>query len=386
MTFVVPIGPQHPAIKEPEHFRIEVKGEEITNVDIRLGYMHRGIEQALSQRPYAKGMYLTERVCGICSAAHATCFTLAAEQVGGIEVPDRASYIRVVVAELERIHSHLLWAGVVAHQIGFMTLFMLIWRDRELAMDMLELVSGNRVNYSTNTLGGVRRDIDETKAVKILRNMGELEKHVKHYVDVFRTDRTILARCKNVGVLTKEDARKLCAVGPTTRASGVDTDIRRDDPYAAYGEIQFEVIIELEGDMLAKCLARLREVLESINIIRRAIEAMPSGPIRARVNKIGLKLPEGEATGRIEAPRGELIYYIRSHGGENPYRVRIRTPTIANVPSIPVMLVGGTIAEVPVVIESIDQCFACCDRVTVVDTETGKSRVMTWQEMERMRR
>jgi len=386
MTFVVPIGPQHPAIKEPEYFRIEVKGEEITNVDIRMGYMHRGIEQALAERPYAKGVYLAERVCGICSAAHTTCFIQTAEQLAGIEVPDRALYIRTIIAELERIHSHLLWAGVAAHQIGFMTLFMLIWRDRELVMDMLELVSGNRVNYSTNTLGGVRRDIGDTKAVKILRNMDELEKHAKHYVDVFRTDRTILARCRNLGVLTKEDALKLCAVGPTIRGSDVDTDIRRDDPYAAYDKIDFDVITEKEGDILAKALVRLREVLESIYIVRRAIAAMPSGPIRSRVKKLGEKFPEGEAAGRIEAPRGELLYYIQSHGGENPYRVRIRTPTIANIPPIQVMLVGETIAEVPIVVESIDQCFACADRVTVVDTETRKSRVLTMKEMREMHR
>jgi len=383
MSFVVPIGPQHPALEEPEHFRIEVKGEEIVDVDIRLGYVHRGIEEALSKRTYMHGLFLAQRVCGICPVSHSLSFLRAVEEIAGIECPDRARYIRTIGAELERIHSHLLFAGIAAHEIGFTTLFMLFWRDRELVLDLREMLWGNRVHSSETTIGGVRWDIRPNQVPKVLRNLAVLEKEVKHYIDVVASDRTILARCANIGVLTKQMARELCAVGPTARASGVDWDLRRDDPYAAYGEVPFKVITERDGDVLAKILVRLREVLESIRIIRRALGAMPSGPIRAEFRG---HVQEGEATGRVEANRGELLYYILSKGGEKPERVRIRTPTYANMPTVKPMLVGGTIAEVPIVLASIDPCFSCTDRITVVDRGTGKTQVMTKAELRGLHR
>jgi len=383
MSFVVPIGPQHPALEEPEHFRIEVKGEEIVDVDIRLGYVHRGIEEALSKRTYMHGLFLAQRVCGICPVSHSLSFLRAVEEVAGIECPDRARYIRTIGAELERIHSHLLFAGIAAHEIGFTTLFMLFWRDRELVLDLREMLWGNRVHSSETTIGGVRWDIRPNQVPKVLRNLAVLEKEVKHYIDVVASDRTILARCANVGVLTKQMARELCAVGPTARASGVDWDLRRDDPYAAYGEVPFKVITERDGDVLAKILVRLREVLESIRIIRRALDAMPSGPLRAEFKG---RVQEGEATGRVEANRGELLYYVLSKGGEKPERVRIRTPTYANIPTVKPMLVGGTIAEVPIVLASIDPCFSCTDRITVVDRSTGKTQAMTKAELRGLHR
>ncbi len=378
MSFVIPLGPQHPALEEPEHFRIEVKGEEIVDVDIRLGYVHRGIEEALSKRTYMHGLFLAQRVCGICPVSHSMAYLRSVEEIAGIECPDRARYIRTIGAELERIHSHLLFAGIAAHEIGFTTLFMLFWRDRELVLDLREMLWGNRVHSSETTIGGVRWDIKPNQVPKVLRNLATLRKEVEHYIDVVASDRTILARCANVGILTKQMARELCAVGPTTRASGVNWDIRRDDPYAAYDEVPFKVITERDGDVLAKVLVRLREILESIRIIRHALDAMPGGPLRTEFRG---RVQEGEATGRAEANRGELLYYILSKGGDKPERVRIRTPTYANIPTLKPMLVGGTIAEVPIVLASIDPCFACTDRVTVIDRRTGKSRVMTKAEL-----
>jgi len=383
MTFIIPIGPQHPALEEPAHFRIEVKGEEIVGVDLRLGYNHKGIEQGLSDRSYAHGLYLSARICGICNSTHSLAFTRAVESAAGIECPDRARYIRVIDAELERIHSHLLWAGVAAHEIGFTTLFMLFWRDRELSLDMRELLFGQRIYASGTYLGGARVDINEKDIPQLIRTLNKLEKSVKHYIDVCTSDRTIIARCSGVGVLKKKDARELCAVGPTARASGVDFDIRRDDPYAAYGEIPFDVIVEQDGDVLAKVVVRLREILESIDIIRQAIDAMPKGAIRTKFPE---NVPENEAVGRTEAPRGELMYYVRSNGTNKPERVRIRTPSYANWPSAKPMLVGGTIAEIPIVVASIDPCYSCTDRVTIIDTETGKSRIVTKEELRRLRK
>ena len=382
MTFILPVGPQHPSVHEPEHFRFEVEGEEIVDVDIRLGYAHRGIERALLDRSYLHNLYLIERICGICNIVHTTTYCQTIERLAGIEVPDRARYVRTILLELERIHSHLLWAGVAAHEIGFLTLFMLLWRDRELVMDLRELISGNRVTSATNTIGGVRRDVRPEHVPKIKGALDELERRTRYYLEVFTSDRTILARCQNIGVLTKQDALALCAVGPTARASGVEKDIRKDDPYAAYGEIPFEVAVEREGDVLAKVVVRLREILGSIGIIRHALDAMPAGPLRVR---IPTQIPPNEVVGRAEAPRGELFYYAISNGTEKPERVRVRTPTYANIPSMRAMFVGGTIAEIPIVLASIDPCFSCTDRVTLVDRHTGDAKVLALKELRRLR-
>ncbi|MCK4405504.1 MAG: nickel-dependent hydrogenase large subunit [Hadesarchaea archaeon] len=383
MTFVVPIGPQHPALKEPEFFRFEVRGEEIVDVDIHLGYAHRGIEEAFSRRNYKHNIYLSERICGICNVVHSTTYCQAVEQLAGVEPPERAKYIRAIIMELERIHSHLLWLGIAAHQIGFNTLFMLAWRDREYVMDLREMISGGRVHSATNTIGGVRRDVKIEHVPTFLRGLEKLEQSTNYYINLFKSDRTILARCTNLGVLSKEDAIKFCTVGPTARASGLKTDIRRDDPYGAYDALSFDVAIERDGDVWAKGMVRLREILESIQIVRQALKEMPGGPIRIRV---GLQIPPNETIERTEAPRGELLYYIRSNGTEIPERVRVRTPTYGNFASMKSMFVGGTIAEIPIVIWGIDPCFACNDRVTLVDSRTGKTRIASFDELRRWRK
>ncbi len=380
MTFILPIGPQHPSLKEPEFFKFEVKGEEIVDVDIRLGYAHRGIEEALSRRSYKHDIYLAERICGICNVVHSTTYCQTVEQLAGVEPPERAKYIRAIIMEFERIHSHLLWLGVAGHQIGFNTLFMLAMRDREHVMDLRELISGGRVHSATNTIGGVRRDVRIGHILTILRGLDKLEKSAKYYVKLWRSDRTILARCKNVGVLSKEDAIKFCAVGPVARASGIKIDLRKDSPYGAYEALSFDVITEQEGDVWARGMVRLREILESIKIVRQALKELPSGTLRIPVD---LRIPPNETVGRTEAPRGELIYYIRSNGTDTPERVRVRTPTYGNFASMKSMFVGGTVAEIPIVIWGIDPCFGCTDRVALVDSRTGKTQHLTWEEIKR---
>jgi Ni,Fe-hydrogenase III large subunit len=307
MTFVLPIGPQHPALKEPEFFKFEIKGEEIVDVDIRLGYAHRGIEEALSRRSYKHNIYLSERICGICNIVHSTTYCQTVEQLAGVEPPERAKYIRAIIMEFERIHSHLLWLGVAAHQIGFDTLFMLAMRDREQVMDLRELISGGRVHSATNTIGGVRRDVRAGHVPTILQGLDKLEKSAKYYINLWGSDRTISARCKNVGVLSQEDATKFCAVGPVARASGIKMDVRKDSPYGAYENLSFDVITEQEGDVWARGMVRLREILESIKIVRQALRELPNGPLRIPVDP---RIPPNETVGRTEAPRGELLYYI----------------------------------------------------------------------------
>ncbi|MBF0494809.1 MAG: nickel-dependent hydrogenase large subunit [Candidatus Omnitrophica bacterium] len=227
--FKIPVGPQHPALKEPESFSIALKGEKIMGVDIRLGYNHRGIEKACEGRTYVQCVYLVERVCGICSQAHSTCFVQCVEEIAKVDLPKRAAYIRSIIGELERVHSHLLWLGVAGHEIGFDTLLMYSWRDREVVMDLLALITGNRVHYGMNTIGGVRRDITDSQKKAVLKGIDKLEERTKYYIKLALEESTIIKRLSGVGVLSKEEATKLGAVGPTARASEVDRDIRRDD-------------------------------------------------------------------------------------------------------------------------------------------------------------
>jgi len=334
----------------------------------------------MENRTYLQNIYLSERICGICSDAHTTCYVQAIEELLGVEAPPRAKYIRVIVAELERIHSHLLWVGVAAHEIGFDTLFMYVWRDREIVMDLLEQVSGNRVHYAMNTIGGVRRDIAGEKSPKMLKGLSLLEEKTKQYIEMIRKEQTILKRTIGVGMLSKSDALKLGAVGPTLRASGVKRDVRKDDPYAAYDEISFNVVTNDGCDCFARIIVRCEEILESINMIREALKKMPGGEIRVKVKP---SIPPAEAISRVEAPRGELFYYARSNGTDKPERIKVRTPTLANIVPLCKMLVGGYIADVPIVLAGIDPCFACMDRVLIVDSRKEEKRVWDLNELRR---
>ncbi len=376
----VPFGPQHPALKEPENFTFEVEGDIIINVKPRIGYNHRGIEKAMEARTYLQNIYLVERICGICSDAHTTCYCQAVEDLLGVEAPPRAKYIRVIIAELERIHSHSLWSGIAAHEIGFDTLFMYIWRDRETVMDILELISGNRVNYAMNTIGGVRRDLPSEIIPKIEKGLGFLEERIEDYIKVVQADPTIRERTVDVGVLKPEDAVNLCAVGPTLRASGIKYDVRKDDPYAAYDEIPFDVVVNEGCDVHARIIVRCQEMLESINIIRYALKNMPSGMTRIRVP---MAVPAGETISRVEAPRGELIHYARSNGTIRPERYKVRSPTLANIPALCKMLLGQHVADIPIVLAGIDPCFACMDRMAIIDAEKGEGRIVSLEELRR---
>ena len=379
----VPFGPQHPALKEPENFTFEVEGDIIVDVKPRIGYNHRGIEKAMEVRTYIQNIYLAERICGICSDAHTTCYCQAIEELLGVEAPPRANYIRVIVAELERIHSHLLWVGIAAHEIGFDTLFMHIWRDRETVMDILEYVSGNRVHYAMNTIGGVRRDIPSDMAPKIKKGVDFLEKRIEEYIRTVQADSTIRERTVEVGILKPKDAVELCAVGPTLRASGIKNDVRKDDPYAAYDEVPFNVVTNDGCDVYARIIVRCEEMLESIKMIRYALDNMPSGMTRVRVPMV---VPAGEAVSRVEAPRGELIHYAKSNGTSKPERYKVRSPTLANIPALCKMLLGQHVADIPIVLAGIDPCFACMDRIAIINSKNGKKKTMSLEELRRYSR
>jgi len=377
--FRIPIGPQHPALKEPMSFSVVLRGEKIIGVDLRLGYNHRGIEKACEERTYIQDVYLVERVCGICSHTHSSCFVQAVEELGKIETPKRALYIRTLIAELERIHSHFLWLGIAGHEIGFDTLLMYSWRDREIVMDILAQITGNRVNYGINTIGGVRRDISPEQAKDVLKGVATLEERTKYYIEIATQESTIIQRLSGVGVLSQEDALKLGAIGPTARASGIKRDIRKDDPYAAYSELSFDVITDTHCDVYGRTVVRLKELLESYKIIRQVLKNLPEGPITVKVPR---KIPAGEAVSRCEAPRGEDVHYVKSNGTEKPERVKVRAPTLANIQAVKRMLQDRYLADMPIVVAAIDPCFSCTDRlVTIDETDSKHKDVMLWQDL-----
>ncbi len=365
----VVMGPQHPVLHEPERFSFKVDGERIVDVDMRLGYVHRGIEKAAEHMMFFQDVFLVERICGICNAAHTTCFCQAVEDIGNIETPPRALYLRTIIHELNRIHSHLLLLGVAGHALGFEALFQHVWRDREPVMDIVERITGNRLMSGFNAIGGVRRDIDQKTVEKTQKSLEEVRKRAKFYKTVFEEDATLRLRTEGVGVLSKSDALKLCVEGPVARGSAIDVDVRKDDPYAAYEEIPFNVICYKEGDTWARLMVRAEEVLESLDIIDYALSNLPAGRLRVRVQR---KQPEGEAVSRVEAPRGELIHYVKSDGTAYPYRVKVRSPTLANLVAFPEIIRGAYIADIPAVIGSFDPCFSCTDRMVFLDTQNGR--------------
>jgi NADH-quinone oxidoreductase subunit D len=281
------------------------------------------------------------------------------EKILGTEVPPRGKYLRTIILELNRLHSHLLLLGHAGLEIGYETLFQYMWRDREPIMDLTELLTGNRVIASSLTIGGVRRDLRETDIPKIKTQLATLKKKMNFYQNLYESEPSLKMRTRNVGVLSKEDALKLCVVGPVARASGVSMDVRKDEPYEAYGEIPFNIVTRNEGDTYSRLIVRLYEITESINIIDYAIDHLPQGPYRVKAPRV---VPAGEAVNRVEAPRGELFYYVKSNGTAYPERVKARTPTFANIPAFLKTAIGGSIADVPANFVSLDPCFSCTDR------------------------
>jgi NADH-quinone oxidoreductase subunit D len=376
--FSIPIGPQHPALKEPGHFEFTLEGEIVISATARLGYVHRGIEKACENRSWIQNLYLLERICGICSHVHALAYALGVEKLAGVTVPPRAQAIRTLVAELERIHSHLLWLGVAAHEAGFDTLFMYSWRDRETVMDLLEGVCGSRVHYSANTLGGVKCNVTSSHTEAIHRGMDFLEGRTRHYQDVVTHDETFLGRTRGVGSMSLDQALELGAIGTTARASGLARDVRVEAPYAAYPDFPVKIALETSGDLLARFVVRLNELMESYRLIRLIVDHLPEGELQVRVPR---RLPEGEAVSRVEAPRGELFYFLRSSGTEKPDRIKVRTPSICNWSSVLVTAVGHKLADMPMLLAGIDPCFSCSDRSVSLRRSEDEAELWSWETL-----
>ena len=375
--FTVPIGPQHPALKEPGHFEFEVDGEIITGARMRLGYVHRGIEKATEQRNWIQNLYLLERICGICSHTHTSAYAIGVEKLAQVEVPQRAQAIREIVAGLERIHSHLLWLGVAAHEAGFDTLFMYSWRDRETVMDLLETLTGNRVNYSISVLGGVKYDFTAEHSHAIHTAMNYLEERIRYYLHIVTTDASFLQRTRGIGTMSLDEAKHFGALGPTARASGLVRDVRIDAPYGAYQRFPISLITAENGDLEARFEVRMKELLVTCFAIRTIVDNLPSGELAVRFPR---KIPVGETISRVEAPRGEVFYYIKSGGGESPTRLKIRTPSLCNWTSALNKAVGHQLADVPMLIAGMDPCFSCNDRMITVRRKND-SQTLSWSQM-----
>ncbi|AHF80868.1 hydrogenase large subunit [Thermococcus paralvinellae] len=379
---IVPYGPYHVALEEAAHFRLYVKGEEIVDVDYRGFYAHRGIEKIVEGRlTYDQVCFIAERICGICGCTHSTAYCQAVENAAGIEVPERAKYIRTIVLEIERLHSHLLHLGIVCHLTGLDVGFMKAWELREHVMWLAERLTGNRKTYGMLLVGGVRRDFLEYRKSLIEKVLRDLKSGFKEFVDNITFTKTFVKRCESVGVLPYKVAKEWDVDGPLGRASGRDFDVRRDHPYAAYGDLDFKVPVYKDGDVMSRAMVRIDEVWESIWIIEQALDQLPGGDILAEYKEIP---PYQEALGMTEAPRGENVHYVMTGPNNKIYRYRVRAATYNNLPAVPDMMRGYTIADAPLIVASIDPCYSCTERVQIVDVESGKVRVLSEEEFNKL--
>lgn len=368
MKSIIPIGPFHPLQEEPELFHLHVDGETVVDVDVEIGFNHRGIEKICEGKTYDQVPFVVERICGICSTSHPIAFVQAVEDLAGIEVPERALYIRSIIAELERLHSHLLWVGLAGHFLGYNTVFMWAWKYREPILDICEELTGNRNNYAMMKVGGVRRDIDRTKIESVLKRLDDAEEKFKMLAGAVIDDPVLHARLKGVGILTKEACHDYGALGPTVRASGMPLDVRRDDPYAAYDRVEWDVITHEGQDVFGRAVVRVLECFESVKIIRECLDKIPEGEIDANVQSI----PPGEGIGHAEAPRGETFHYVRSDGTNQPIRHKVRAPTYMNLPTYKATLIGESITDATIILASVDPCYSCTERVGVYDAYKGE--------------
>ncbi len=386
---VVPIGPFHPLLEEAEYFNLTVDGETVVDIDLDIGWMHRGHEFISEGKTFTQSIYLVERICGICSTSHPIACVHAIEDVDNIEIPPRAAYIRTLVGELERIHSHLLWLGLAGHFIGYDTLWMWAWKYREPVLQMFEVISGNRNHYGMMRVGGVARDVDPASVPGLLKALDEAYAKIEMIAAAAPDDPVLKSRLKGVGVLTKQEAIDYCAVGPTSRASGVPGDVRKDEPMDAYGLVDFERIVLQNGDVWDKLVVRLLETLESIKIVRQCLEKLKTvpGPILNDVKEISA----GEGIGRYEAPRGEVFHYVRTDGSNRPIRHKVRAPSYVNIPTFAASCKGIPVADALITLAAVDPCYCCTERaIRLFDSRRAPLRIdlhrLSREKTERIRR
>ena len=355
-TINIPLGAQHISLLEPVRFKFECENEKIVGVDSDVGFVHRGVERACTTKfKFDAVGYVVARICGLCAITHSLAYTVAAENLLGAAVTSKAAYLRTLLLELDRIHSHMLCLSHTCENAGFEAMFMQIMGDRELVMEIQELISGNRVQFDYICIGGVNRDISAQLGKKILENLTLVEKKVREYKDEFLNNWSLSLKFKGIGTLSLEDAYRFNAIGPLARAAGLETDVRNEMSYLPYNEIGFVMQTQKSGDIHARNMVRLDEILNSIEMCRNIVNGLPEGEI---ITKIKGK-PEGETIVRYEAPRGELMYYVKGNGSAMLERVRIKTPTFSSIPAFSEIFLGQEYADAPAILASFDPCLSC---------------------------
>lgn len=355
---IVPFGPQHPVLPEPIHLDLVLEDEQVVEALPSIGYVHRGLEKLAEKHEFEEMIFVAERICGICSAIHGQGYAQAVEKICGLEIPPRAEWLRVYWGELSRIHSHLLWLGLAADAFGFESLFQHTWRIREGLLDIIEETAGGRVIFGGCKVGGVRRDITNERLKELKVELQKIATECRGVIENFRKDSTVRKRTEGIGMMSREEALALGAVGPTMRASGNPEDARALG-YAAYDQIDWEPVTAEGGDCYARTIVRMEEVYQSFDILSQVADKIPDGEIE--LGRIKAK-PQGAFMARLEQPRGEVCYFVEGNGSKLLERFRVRTPTFANVPPLVHMLKGCDFADVPVIVLTIDPCISCTER------------------------
>jgi Ni,Fe-hydrogenase III large subunit len=359
-NFTIPVGPLHVALEEPMYFRIDVHGETVNNVTITAGHVHRGVEYLITKRNVFQNVVLTERICSLCSNSHPQAYSMAIEQIAGIRIPARAEYLRAIADEIKRVASHLFNVGVLAHLVGFESLFMHVMEVRERMQDVKESIFGNRMDIGANTIGGVRYDIDPERIGYLREQLTALVPEVDEIIEIYRTDSSILRRTRGIGVLSYDDAIDCGVVGPVARAAGIEYDVRVKAPYAAYDRLDVPVHVLKDGDVWSRAMIRLMEARTAIDLIRQCLDGLPDGPTVAMDERPAI--PPGEAIAKCEAPRGELIYYVRMTDSPKPERVKWRVPSFLNWDALGIMLRQAKVSDIAIIVNSIDPCISCTER------------------------
>lgn len=360
----IPIGPQSPMMKEPICIRLKLEGNKIQDAWLKMGYIHRGIEKLIETKNLNQALYSVEKICGICSYAHSGCFTLAMEKLLNIQPSQKVRFIRMIIAELERIHSHLLWFGFAMHEIGFETMFNFAMREREYVLECFEKLTGNRVHHGISKLGGVRYDFGLDDKDFVFERLLKIKEMVCFYMKTVESNNVVLSRLKGAGEINVNIAKRFSLVGPIARACGMKLDVRKDAPYEAYNAVDFNIVSETDGDAFARMMVRLREIIESIAIVRQCFDKLGSEQIaKFEHNPV---LSDCETFARVEAPRGENFHFYKIKNNMI-VRAKIRTPTFASISVLTQLLRNREIGDVPVIVSSLDPCFGCMERLIVVD-------------------
>jgi NADH-quinone oxidoreductase subunit D len=359
---VINMGPQHPSTHGVLRVVLRLDGERVIDADVVIGYLHRGIEKLCEQRDWQQIVLITDRMDYVAAASNNLGYVETVEKLMQLEVPRRARYIRTVLAELQRIASHCLWLGTHAMDLGAMTVFLYAFRERELILDLFEEYCGARLTYNSMRIGGLPLDIPPGWDAKVLAFCAIMDEKLLEYEELLTQNRIWHDRTKGIGVLPGEEAVALGLTGPVLRGSGVPRDVRKNEPYAAYAELEFDVPVGAAGDTYDRYLVRMEEFRQSLRIIRQALAGLPEGPIVGRVPRL-IKPPAGETYHAIESPKGELGYFIASDGKSNaPYRFRVRPPSFCNLQALPRLVRGHLVADVVALIGSIDIVLGEVDR------------------------